>query len=188
MIQHVLQLHPDFTCRPVSAVAVEIERGPSGSLGPDTLRLVYSVTGDIDLLKLSAPTTAERTDNLWKTTCFEAFIRPGDAPDYLEFNFSPSTAWAAYGFTGEREGMRDLDLPAIPRISTSRTAEGYQLEVLLELPTAEFPTDRAWRVGLTAVIEDVDGAVAFWALSHATPPNFHNRDTWMCELQTSERT
>jgi hypothetical protein len=182
MTQQTLQLHPDFNCRPAGAIQVEARRGAAS-----TLRLVYSVTGDINLLKLPPAVSPDRTDNLWKTTCFEAFIRPGDAPDYLEFNFSPSSAWAAYGFTGEREGMHDLDLPAVPRISTTRTAQGYQLEVLLDLPAAAFPADRDWRVGLTAVIEDMDGAVSFWALAHATPPNFHDRDTWVCDLKASEQ-
>lgn len=183
MTSRPLQLHRDFTCRPAQTITVRIERGSS-----DTLRLVYSVMGEVGLLKLSPPVAPDRTDNLWKTTCFEAFIRPGEAPDYLEFNFSPSTAWAAYGFTGEREGMRDLDLPAIPRIRTSAKDGGYQLDVLLHLPPADFPAGRAWQVGLTAVIEDVDGAVAYWALEHVTPPNFHDRDTWVLELKATDQT
>ena len=38
------------------------------------------------------------------------FIRPEDGEGYYEFNFSPSGEWAAYRFSGYREGMADLPL------------------------------------------------------------------------------
>ena len=34
-----------------------------------------------------------RTDELWRTTCFEVFC--GDGSSYAEFNFAPSEAWAS---------------------------------------------------------------------------------------------
>src|SRR5687767_9605876 len=39
-----------------------------------------------------------RADELWLTTCFEAFLRPAGTPSYREWNFAPSGNWAAYDF------------------------------------------------------------------------------------------
>ncbi len=63
---------------------------------------------------LPANSEPDRTDGLWKTTCFEIFLRKPGEGGYIEFNFSPSTQWAAYQFRSHREGSRDLPLPGIP--------------------------------------------------------------------------
>src|SRR5205085_7961920 len=41
-----------------------------------------------------------RTDELWRTTCFEAFLRPMGEESYTEWNFATSSTWASYQFTG----------------------------------------------------------------------------------------
>lgn len=184
MIRRSLELHRDNTCRPASAVEVEIDLSPSG-----LLRFGYRVTGALDLLQVPLAATPARTDNLWQTTCFEAFIQPGEGAGYYEFNFSPSTAWATYHFTGPREDMRPaFEIPA-PRIEIMAEKTGFQLGAVVDLPLREFPIDRPWRVGLTAVIQDTSGAKAYWALAH--PPgsaDFHNPGGRTLELTASEQT
>jgi hypothetical protein len=39
-----------------------------------------------------------RAEELWQTTCFEAFMRVHGAEAYREWNFAPSGVWAAYAF------------------------------------------------------------------------------------------
>jgi hypothetical protein len=184
MIRRALELHRDFTCAAAAAIEVEIDLAPSG-----LLRLGYRVTGDLTRLRLPPPAPPERTDDLWKTTCFEAFIEPSDGPGYYEFNLSPSGAWATYGFTSPRQGMRPaLEIPA-PHIETRAAAAGFDLGAVVELPPGAFPTDRPWRVALTAVIEDTRGAKAYWALAYPSgPPDFHNPDGRMLDLTASEQT
>jgi hypothetical protein len=183
MTYRSLDLHRDFTCRAATAVDVEIDLAPSG-----LLRLGYRVTGDLHLLHLPPAVAPLRTDELWKTTCFEAFIQPSDGPAYYEFNLSPSTAWASYGFTGPRQDMRPaLEIPA-PRIETMAESAGFQLGAEIELPLNAFPVDRPWRVGLTAVIEDTFGGKTYWALAHpAGAPDFHSSDGRVLELTASEQ-
>jgi hypothetical protein len=53
---------------------------------------------------------------LWRRSCFEAFIGHGGGPDYWEYNFSPSGAWAAYHFSAYREGMAPLLKGAAPTV------------------------------------------------------------------------
>jgi hypothetical protein len=73
---------------------------------------------------------ASRTDELWKQTCFEAFVGSPAEESYFEFNFSPSTQWAAYGFDSYRAGMRDVDIEA-PTIHFDR--EHGEMHVQLSL-------------------------------------------------------
>ena len=62
------------------------------------------------------PANRARADELWQTTCFEAFLEPRAATAYREFNFSPSGDWAAYDFDGYREGMAERRGRAPPYI------------------------------------------------------------------------
>ncbi|MET0272624.1 MAG: DOMON-like domain-containing protein, partial [Phenylobacterium sp.] len=131
------------------------------------LELRYAVTGT-DALVLPKPAAPARTDELWKHTCVEAFVR-GDGEGYFEFNLSPSGQWAAYRFDGYRSGMTDA--PLEPETEVIRTADGFELAAAIELPD-----DGPWRVGLTAVIEGADG-VSYWSLAHpAGRPDFHHAD------------
>lgn len=184
MIRRSLELHRDFTCRPATAIEAEVDLSPSG-----LLRFGYRVTGDLDLLHLPPAAPPERRDNLWQTTCFEAFIQPGEGDGYYEFNLSPSTAWATYHFTSPRQDMRDALEISAPRIETMETAAGFQLGAEVDLPLDKFPIGRPWRVALTAVIEDIDGAKSYWALAH--PPGaaeFHSPGGRVLELTVSDET
>lgn len=129
-----------------------------------------------------------RTDELWKTTCFEMFVMPeSDDEAYFEFNLSPSTRWAAYAFNGYRAAMRDLDVavaPYIDRAPPPREPDDGDPHYILEADVdfSEIPAT-ALRVGLTAVIEELDGTKSYWALAHPSPaPNFHHSDSFVLEL------
>jgi len=73
--------------------------------------LNYAVFDPPEALVLPPPLAPERTDGLWRTTCFELFLRRPGNDAYFEFNFSPAGRWAAYRFDGYRRGGRDLDFP-----------------------------------------------------------------------------
>ena len=135
--------------------------------------LTFTVSGALPLIP--APAAPIRTEGLWKTTCFELFVMPVGQPAYFEFNFSPSTAWAAYRFSGYREGMADLPLKA-PVIEAIE--DGIRVAVdLSDLPPPP------WRVALTAVIEETDGTKSYWALAHPDgPPDFHDPACFVLEL------
>jgi len=95
-MRHRLKLHPDSLCFPV-----EVMRSCAGRL-----LLSYLVTGKISDLRIPPAVAATRTDELWRHTCFEAFICDAPGPAYHEFNFAPSTQWAAYWFDRYRSGRR----------------------------------------------------------------------------------
>src|ERR1700722_17509345 len=97
-MRHALMIHPDSRCAAVSGIAADVVCPRPGEMA-----LTYRVTGLMSGVWLPAATRPERTDGLWRRTCFEAFVGAGHG--YLEFNFAPSTQWAAYRFTGYRDGM-----------------------------------------------------------------------------------
>jgi hypothetical protein len=155
---------------------------------PHELQLRYEVTGRSEALRIPPAARPERTDGLWRGTCFEAFLRAGEDDGYCEFNLSPSGRWAAYGFGGYREGMTPLELAAPPKITVARTEGGLTLQARLDLAALPgLPPDRPWRLGLAAVIEAADGTIAYWALAPAPgKPDFHHPDGFACEVRAPE--
>jgi hypothetical protein len=170
-----LKLHPDSHCSAVARVDVDVARRDRALL------LSYRVAGAIGDLRLPPMAAAARADELWRHTCFEAFVRPAATGEaYYELNFAPSTQWAAYGFDGYRSGMRVAAEVGAPRIEVERAPERFALQAAFEL--AALPFGR-WRLGLAAVIEDTTGRLSYWALAHpAGKPDFHRADCFTCEI------
>ncbi len=171
-VRQNLILHPDCRSAAVTGIAVEVTR-PGGALA-----LRYVVEGNIAEVRLPPTSASVRADELWRHTCFEAFIRVPDGEGYAEFNFAPSTQWAAYCFDGYRDGMRDAPLAA-PRIDARAGNESYELSVLLRAPSLR----GALRLALSTVIEETSGEKSYWALAHPPgKPDFHHADGFVLEL------
>lgn len=175
-MRRALTLHPQSRCTAATRIDVDIARPRPGHL---VLR--YIVTGRTSDLRLPPVTAPARADELWRHTCFEAFVRAAPDEDYYELNFSPSTQWAAYEFSGYRSGMRVANEVSAPLIEARSRDDEYILQAALDLE--RLPSDAAWRLGLSAVIKDSDGNISYWALKH--PPgkaDFHHSDCFALEL------
>jgi hypothetical protein len=173
-MRHTLRLHPDSRCGAATRIEAEVARPRSGSL-----ILSYVVSGRISDLRMLPVVAAVRTDELWRHTCFEAFVRPSTGPAYYEFNFSPSTKWAAYQFSGYRSGMRVATEIETPRIEVRSSAETCTLQAELKFDGLSSPL----HLGLSAVLEETNGRKSYWALAH--PPgkaDFHHADCFALEL------
>jgi hypothetical protein len=119
-----------------------------------------------------------RKDELWRTTCFEAFLRPLAQDSYMEWNFAPSGDWAAYGFTGYREGMTKAEIGQPPYIRMEDNLTWWTLGA-----TVAVPADVNWELGLSAVIEETDGTKSYWALAHPREkPDFHDPGCFAARL------
>lgn len=151
---------------------------------PRVLALRYRVNDPARALVVPEAAAGERRDNLWKRTCFEAFILIPGGDAYYELNLSPSTQWAAYRFDSFRAGMADAEGVMAPRMEWVTTDSGFELRTLTDLSgLVGLPADATWRVGLTAVIEDAPDQLSYWALNH--PPgtqDFHNAQGWTGEV------
>jgi hypothetical protein len=172
-MQVELICHSDTPAQTVKRVRVRFR--PDGYRRTKLEYRVFASGG----LALPAPAAAERRDGLWETTCFELFVRALPDADYLEFNFSPSRAWAAYAFRSHRKGRRDFQIAA-PAIDFWSDVTGCSLRVDLDL-FAPWAFDSL--IGLSAVIEEADGTRSYWALAHPPgEPDFHHPDCFALEL------
>lgn len=150
----------------------------------DQLLLRYRLAADVSALLLPGAAPPERTDGLWRHTCFEAFIASAGSSEYWEYNFSPSGAWAAYHFTACRTGMTPLAEGAAPRIAVEAGAAQFTLAATLDLGwLARSRGFTGLRLGLTAVIEERSLGLSYWALQHgAEKPDFHRADSFVVAL------
>jgi hypothetical protein len=178
-MRQALRLHPDSLCFAATRIEVDVARPRAGSL-----MFRYFVTGMIGELRIPSVTSATRTEELWQNTCFEAFIRASADAAYYEFNFAPSTQWAAYRFTSYRSGMRVATDIGAPPIEVQTSPELFTLQASLELDRlSALPRDAIWRLGLSALIEETNGHKSYWALAH--PPgkaDFHHSDCFTLEI------
>ena len=178
-MHHTLRRHPDSLCAAATRVNVDAAWLTTGRLA-----LSYTVIGTIGDLLIPAAIASSRADELWRHTCFEAFIRGAWDDSYYEFNFAPSSEWAAYRFDGYRSGMSVADEFSAPKIEVESTPKQYTLRALLDL--SGWPTSSDWRLGLSAVIEDMNGSKSYWALAHPPgKPDFHHSDCFAAELSSA---
>jgi hypothetical protein len=149
-----------------------------GYVAGDALNLQYTLRADLARVRVPEAKSARRTDELWRHTCFEAFLRARTGTGYHEVNASPSTEWAVYSFDDYRQGMAPADVPA-PAIRVARSARELVVEVHVDLKV--LPPSRA--LALAAVIEDESGSLSYWALKHpAAKPDFHHAGGFVLEL------
>ena len=172
-MRQILKLHPNSRCDAVREIAVEAAR-----IDKSTLRLRYRASGVMAGLRIPQPARPARTDALWQHTCFEAFLRPRAGDAYLEFNFAPSTEWAAYSFASYRSEIRVIADAAVS-IDAEQTDDRLELVALLE----GLPEDAGWQLGVSAVMEEIGGRRSYWALAHPPgKPDFHHSDCFALEL------
>jgi hypothetical protein len=171
-----LSRHPAAQSPAVGRIDAEAERQGSG-----VLVVRYRLTGALAELILPQPATSARADDLWRRTCFEAFVRADEDEGYCELNFSPSSQWAAYRFSGYRSDMEPADLPAA---AVAAAATDHVLELSASVDLSQAVRTRApWRLGLSAVVEAAEGGLSYWALAHpGERPDFHHPKSFTLEL------
>ena len=181
MAAQELSPHPTDIAGPARRLSAECARMRDGSL---VFR--FCASGAIERMRLPMRRDGARQDGLWKTTCFEAFLgmRGGS---YIELNFSPSTDWAAYDFSAYRESMRDSASVVSIDIAVNETPSDLALTATVRLAaSAAFSDLGGLMIGLSAVIEDVDGNKSHWAIAHpAAKPDFHHPDGFVYRLGDS---
>jgi hypothetical protein len=178
-MRQALRLHPDSPACAATHIEVEVTQPRAG-----TLALSYFVTGKIIDLRIPTFTAATRADELWEHTCFEAFVRASAGSGYYEFNFAPSTQWAAYWLSSHRSGMRVATEISAPEIQVQSSPACYTLQASLDLDRlSSLPRAAGWRLGLSALIEDASGRKSYWALAHPPgKPDFHHSDCFAYEI------
>jgi hypothetical protein len=151
----------------------------ASSLGPvATTNIWFGVGAPAERFVIPQSEEPARADELWRTTCFEAFLKAEGSEGYREWNFAPSGDWAAYDFSTYREGMSAADV-AEPYIRIEDNMTWWAVGA-----TIAVPSDCDWLLGLTAVLEEKDGTKSYWALAHSNrdKPDFHLADCFAAKL------
>lgn len=178
-----LVCHPDMPCAAVRLITVSVARNEWGQLV-----LHFTIEGDIRRLSVPAPVPyASRCDNLWQTTCVEAFVAQLAGAEYAEFNFAPSTAWAAYQFDSYRQPSSPPLIDA-PPIDVEIGDNALTISAAVDMaPVVALCAREPWRIGLSAVIEETDGTRSYWSLRHPPgKPDFHHPDCFALTLGAPE--
>lgn len=180
LIQHTaveLVCHPATPCAAQLTVSVALSTQRSANAW--RLQLTYRVNGEIQKIKSPPAAISGPVDGLWTHTCFEAFFAEPAELAYREFNFSPSTEWAHYRFTSERQ--RDPDAtPLLPPVVSAPSIHGAHFSLTAAVACVPWPQNvAAPRCAVTAVLELMDGSLSYWAAHHPAPlPDFHSREGW----------
>ncbi|WEK47054.1 MAG: DOMON-like domain-containing protein [Candidatus Andeanibacterium colombiense] len=169
--------HPPLAVRSIEARVIGFDA--------NWLRLRWRIEG---ATKLVVPAFAGRgrADELWRTTCFEAFLKPVGGSAYVELNMSPSERWAAYDLTSYREGMSERPFPHEPQCAIR---VGTDLTIFdAAVPSAGLPPVPA-ALGLSAVIEEEGGVKSYWAMAHLSEkPDFHDAACFAAKLESPDQT
>lgn len=141
---------------------------------PFEIHLEFCIEGPLHLLLCPPPQEPARQDELWKSTCLEAFLGYKDG-SYLEINCSPNGHWNVYEFDSYRKGMRPADhiTVRLTRLEKDEHQAKFFIQVL---------SDKALSVsqaGLSMVFESTNHEKSYWALSHpSTQADFHDSKAW----------
>ena len=161
----------------------------------DRLAIDYLLQGPIGHLVLperaAAPT---RRDELWRSTCFEAFLAVPGAEGYWEVNLSPAGHWNGYRLRGYRLDLQPetgfTHLPCFVACGSDRLELRFAIALAALVPAGQ-PIELALATVLEARRElgYADGPEAsgdnlsFWALAHAGPEaDFHRRESFVASV------
>jgi hypothetical protein len=175
-----LKCHPSTRAAAVRSIQVLVRRSTRAEL-----KLTFRLDGDVSRIRIPAPVMPRIGTELWRHTCFEAFIAVEGQSAYHEFNFAPSCEWTVYALSDYRKGSPLADETMRPDIVVRSTQSRLELDAEVPLDRlSAIPPGAPLRLGLNAVIETIDGKLSYWALRHpAGKPDFHDADSFALLLE-----
>ena len=123
-----------------------------------------------------------RQFDLWEHTCCELFLGVKDSPQYWEFNLSPAGHWNVFRMSDYRQNLaEEMAFETLPFQVCDRAD---YLEITLNIDLARIiPPKQHLEVGITAVIEDRQNQLSYWALTHpGKAADFHLRSSFAIAL------
>ena len=139
-MRYTLKRHPDSPCAAATHIEVDVARPLAGGL-----LLSYVVAGKIGDLVMPAVTALARADELWRHTCFEAFIHPKQATGVVVQMAQAGTPWFSPppdDFPTARRGRHDGSGPVDPAVLSSMVG----CLLLTALAACALPALRASRI------------------------------------------
>lgn len=147
------------------------------------LVLDFLVEGPVEQLLYEVGPAVQQGD-LWKQTCFEFFLSD-TSTKYVEFNGSPSGAWALYFFDDYRQKSADQSVFLLKPELLTRVYSASQLKARWVVNMSGFERHIDLMhigYGLTAVLKTASDTL-YYAMEHVGEnPDFHNRKSWLGQL------
>jgi hypothetical protein len=154
----------------------------------NALELGFRLDGSTSRICLTLQSRRHGPVELWRHTCFEAFVAIDGQATYHEFNFAPSHEWLVYAFRAYRDPTPLANVLHSPIVAINTTANRLELDariVLTDLSAIHLHSPL--RLGLAAVIESCNGSLSYWALRHPVgKPDFHHADAFALRLEAPE--
>jgi len=120
----------------------------------------------------------QRRDELWQSTCFEAFFAEPGQERYWEINLAPNGHWNVYRLDRYRQGLRPEPLVSELTYALRQSATELQLSFSLNLHPL-LAESAGLECSLTAVLDHPQHGCSFWALHHSgDQADFHRRDSF----------
>ena len=147
------------------------------------LEVTFTLTNIPTTLEVAAfdGANTRHSDYLWEQNCLEIFV--GDTnTHYYEVNASVDGRFAVYEFDSYRH---PASLP--PQKSTDITFQWHKVQIgselvyqfsLAFLATSKFKVQEITRINPCAILY-ADHHPIFYAIHHATPPDFHHKAYWV---------
>ncbi|OOS07879.1 hypothetical protein SAMN02745664_10149 [Moraxella cuniculi DSM 21768] len=124
-----------------------------------------------------------RADFLWEMDCFECFIAEKQADNYIEINAAVDSRYNIYRFENYRTPstlppIMDFEHDLQQKISSTPDAYVLKLQICHMLkPLLRANLDINITAILYPLIDDCRVPV-YYAITHATTPDFHQRQYW----------
>lgn len=186
-----------FTLIPFAPIADRtVDLTLTGTIARHANRLTLHYTLNGNLAQVKIPPAADpptRTLALWEHTCFEFFLGEPGCNRYWEFNLSPSGHWNVYRLEGYRQSLQEeLEFTGLPftvqHFFPPASPQTLALQIDLDI-TPILPPSAHVEVAITAVIQQQNGHISYWALTHCAPEaDFHQRQSFEIALHGSQQT
>ena len=142
----------------------------------NSLRLSYHFDANLPYLELPyqeekmKPSSLSRKVELWKSTCFELFLKAPSSDEYFELNFSPiKKAYNIFHFSSYRSALQET--------TKIKLIEAYVrpglVQMQLQLPHPHFQCHPKVILNPTHKKEDTDLIYLSDIVHPDTGPNFH---------------
>ena len=134
-----------------------------------------------DLKKEWSTELYNQKEDLWKSTCFEFFLKKQNSSSYIELNLSPLGFWNMYRFSDYRKDMTKAKKAPPFKVTMEKSSSSFRFSFPLSLQFIQKALDEPQLVWSqlefkpTLVLEEVSGIHSYWAALHLQEkPDFHD--------------
>ncbi len=147
------------------------------------LNIEYVLKGKLSTIIIpQGNKTFLRQYDLWEHTCFEFFLKLKGTAEYWEFNLSPSGDWNVFHFLNYRLNIAEEKAFNSLPFTIFQDEKYFKIEINLDLNAIGI-ADRDLDVAITAVVENKDRQLSYWALTHPyIEADFHHQDSFILSV------